>query len=98
MATLKEFAKQYVPKQTKNIAELEVINIEELHIKSATATDSEGKDFTYNYVEKDNAEYRVPNSVVAEIKEIVAAKPDTKMLKVVRSGSGLNTKYKVIQL
>lgn len=97
MATLKESAETYERKQTKNIADLDEVPLD-LEVYKGEGTDSDGKTFTYNYVELNEEHYRVPNSVLEEMKAILEAKPDTKLVKVKKTGEGLGTKYKVIQL
>ena len=99
MATLKEEAQAYEPQQTKNIADLEVVNIDEVNVlESEEKKDKDGKPFRYKYFVKDGEKYRVPSSVLEEIQSILEVKPKTKFIKVTKSGSGLNTKYKVIQV
>lgn len=97
MGTLKEEARDYEPKQTKNIADLPEVDVN-LELFDAEGKDTNGKVFKYKYLSLNGEEYRVPASVIAELQEIVKAKPDTVKIKVAKSGSGLNTKYKVIQL
>lgn len=97
MATLKDFATGYQPPQTKNIADLQKVSTD-LEIKFAVAKDAEGEEFTYSYVELNGEKYRVPNSVVGQIKDILQAKPDLKEVKVIKSGAGMQTRYTVIPL
>lgn len=98
MATLKDEAKAYEPRQTKNIAELEVVDVNVEILESEEKTDSQGKKFKYKYFVKDGEEYRVPNSVLEQIQEILKVKPNQEKIKVTKTGTGLATKYKVIQL
>lgn len=97
MPTLKEFAKTYESKKTKNISELSEVPID-LDLKLDTFTDNKGEDISYNYVELNGERYRVPNSVVADLKQILVSKPDCTKVKVSKTGSGLGTKYTVIPL
>jgi hypothetical protein len=97
MATFKEFATAYSPPQTKNIADLPKVSID-LNIQFASAKDSEGEEFVYNFIELNTEKYRVPNSVVGQIKDILQAKPDLKEVKVIKSGTGMQTRYTVIPL
>jgi len=97
MASLKETAEGYEPKQTKNIAELEAVSIsQEFH--KETRKNSSGEEYQISFVIVDGLEYRVPNSVVEQIQEILKQKPELKTVKVTKKGEGLNTKYTVIQL
>jgi len=43
-------------------------------------------------------EYRVPPSVVTQLKAVIEAKPDLASFKVSKSGTGMGTKYQVISL
>jgi hypothetical protein len=97
MGSLKEEAKAYEPKQTKNIADLEQVPVE-LLVQTAKAEDKEGKTFEYRYVELNGEQYRVPPSVIAQLKEVLEARPDMLKFRVKKSGAGLNTKYNVVGL
>lgn len=97
MATLKTSSENYVPQTVKNIADLDTVSVH-AKISQETKVNDEGKDYTYNYIEVNGEKYRVPASVFAELKEILKVKPDLENIKVSKTGSGLNTKYKVIQL
>ena len=97
MATLKEFAMSYESKKTKNISELNEVPID-LSIKGDFFTDNKGEDIPYNYVELNGERYRIPNSVIADLKQILVSKPTCTKVKVSKTGSGLGTKYTVIPL
>lgn len=95
MVTLKDFAKAYTPPQTKNIADLDEVNTE-IDIKAAVGKDADGEDFSYSYIEVNGEKFRVPNSVVAQLKDMLEARPDLKKFKVKKSGAGMQTRYTVI--
>lgn len=98
MATLRDEAKSYIPKQTKNISELPSVPMD-IEIKSGEGINQEGKTFNYKYIEIGTEEYRVPNVVIGQIKDILEANPNVKTFKVKRSGEGkTGTRYTVIQL
>jgi hypothetical protein len=98
MASLKDTAKGYVPKQTKNIADLDVVSVE-LDVKhDGQGIDNDGKEFIYSYVELNGEEYRVPNSVVGQLKDILDENPNLSKFKVKRTGEGLKTRYTLIPL
>ena len=97
MASIKESAKKYESKQTKNIADLKSVDLD-LVIFEGKATDREGKDFTYNYIEVGGEEYRIPDQVLKDLKAILEKKPTLKNFSVIRQGTGINTKYTVIPL
>jgi len=94
---IKEFAKEYVPTQMNNIADLEVVRAD-AEIKKETRKDQNNEDYTVMFIVVDNEEYRVPSSVVTQLKTLVESKPDLTSFKVVKTGTGMNTKYQVIPL
>ena len=98
MATLKDFAKSFIPKQTKNIADLNevVTDIEIYH--DGKGTDKDGKDFTYSYVKLNNEEYRIPDLVIGQLKDLLESNPKMTKFKVKKTGEGLKTRYTVIPL
>ena len=97
MPNIKESARAFVPKQTKNIADLEFVNLE-WGVEDRQGTDKDNKPFDYKVVVKDGEDYRIPASVLNAIKTIVEAKPNQKTVKVIKKGTGMNTEYTVIQL
>lgn len=97
MATIKETAQVYQPQQTKNIADLNEVTVD-LQLHDGEGTDDEGKPFTYKYVELNNEKYRVPGSVIGQIKTQLEANPNMAKFKVKKDGAGLNTRYTVIPL
>jgi len=97
MATLSEEAQAYEPKKTKNIADLEVVPLD-VKIEDREGIDKKGEPFHYKVAVLNNEDYRIPNSVLSTIKEILAAKPEVKAVKVIEKGEGLNTEYTVIPL
>ena len=96
MGTLKEEAKVYEPQQTLNIADLDKIPID-LEIFSGEGKNKEGEPFFYKYAKIDGKEYRVAGSILGGIKAILAKIPNLKFVSVIKQGSGMNTRYTVIQ-
>ena len=94
MASLKETAQGYIPKQTLNIADLDRVDIS-FPVEDRTGTDSEGKEFSYKVMIANNLEYRIPNTVLEEIKKILELKPEVNFVNVTKAGSGLSTRYSV---
>ena len=94
MGNLRDEAQAYTPKQTLNIADLDRVDLT-WNLEDRSGTDSEGKEFDYKVMVVNSIEYRVPNSVLEEVKKILKLKPDTKFVKVSKSGSGLSTRYSV---
>lgn len=97
MAKLGEEAMAYEPKKTKNIADLEVVSLFQ-EVEERNGTDKNGKDFSYKVIVIANEEYRVPNSVLADIKALKEVKPDLKTVRVIKKGQGLNTEYTVVPM
>jgi len=92
MATLKEEAKEFEPKQTKNIADLKTVSVD-LVLEDETEVE-----FPYKFITIDNERYRVPSSVIANLKAILEENQDLKTFKVKKTGEGLKTEYTVIPL
>lgn len=94
MTSLKEAAKGYEPKLTLNIADLDKVDLS-FPMEDRTGTDKQGVDFEYKVMIANSQEYRVPNTVLEEIKKILKLKPETKFVRVSKKGSGLATSYSV---
>ena len=92
--TLKETAKDYVPKRTLNVTDLDRVDLS-FPMEDRVGTTKEGKDFDYQVMVINGQEYRVPATVLEEIQKILKLKPETKFVKVTSTGSGLNTTYSV---
>lgn len=97
MATLRSKAKAYEPKKTLNICDLKSVSTE-LDIVTKKFNKDDGEEFSVNVVEVDGLEYRVPMTVVQQLKELLADNPDMLSFKVRKSGEGMKTKYTVIPL
>jgi hypothetical protein len=94
MTSLKETAQAYQPKTTLNITDLDRVDLS-FPIEEREGTDKEGKSFTYKVMVVNGIDYRVPNSVLEEIKKMLDLKPDLSHVKVTSTGTGLNTRYSV---
>ena len=101
MVTLKETAQAYEPKHTLNIADLEKFDISE-PIEERDGKDNEGKSFNYKVLVRDGEDYRIPNTVIESIKNILEANAkhgkELETFSVEKSGEGMNTKYQVVSL
>jgi len=98
MASLKEGAQGYEPSKTKNIAELEAVSVEQEFFLNEKRKNSKDEEYLMSYIVVGGEEYRVPNSVLEQLKVILEAKPDLKTFKVTKKGELLKTSYTVIQL
>jgi len=96
MPTIKEAAQQYEPKTTKNIADLPEVDIDAMQLEDREGTDNNGEKFQYKVVVVNNEEYRVPGSVIGDIKGILTKNPNLKRVSVSKSGSGMSTRYQVV--
>ena len=97
MTTIGEHAQAYEPKRMKNIADLEAVSTQQI-VKSEVRKDNDNEDYEVTFIVIDSEEFRVPNSVLAQLKTMFKEKPDMKTFKVVKEGEGLNTKYTVVPL
>ena len=94
---LAEEARQYEPKETKNIADLDVVSID-IDVYEVTANEGTAEEFKYKACKIDNVEHRVPLTVLKQLKTFLEEKPHMKTFKVKKQGEGLNTTYTVIPL
>jgi len=101
MAKLFEEAKAYEPQQTKNIADLEEVSVDlDIEDDEFEFTDKDGnsKVVKQKVALIGKEKYRVPNSVLHQLKVMLEDSPTLKKFKVKRAGSGLNTEYIVIPI
>lgn len=96
MGTIKDEAKEYQPKQMKNISEMEVVRTD-LEVTNETFGEGDDK-FTAKVTVINGEKYRVPISVLRSLKTILEIKPDLKTFQVRKSGTGMNTEYTVIPI
>lgn len=95
--TIKDAANNYESKATKNITELKSVSTD-LVIQKLEGKDTLGEFYSYNYIEIDDQKYRVPDSVLNNLKAILQKKPTLKNFAVSKQGEGRMTKYTVIPL
>jgi hypothetical protein len=97
MATLRESAKEYEPKTTLSIADLPEVSTE-LDNEEREFQNKTGKKFTIKVIVVDGVDYRVPEMVLKQLKEMIDAKPGMTKFRVKKTGEGLKTSYTVIPL
>lgn len=97
MTTIRQKAKAYTPKQTKNISDLKEVSTE-LDINETSFMNKDGEKIVMQVIEVNGEEYRVPDSVVKQLKELISEMPGLTKFKVKKSGEGLKTSYTVIPL
>lgn len=95
--TIKEEAMAYSPKKTKNVADLAFVPISMI-IQQRTGKDKDGKEFNYKVIVQDGEEYRVPETVLGDLKNILVVKPKLSAFKVIKTGTGMNTNYTVVPI
>jgi hypothetical protein len=96
MTKLSELATNYVaPTMTENIADAGLFSID-VEVTEETHTKKDGETFTVNVASINGKKYRVPSSVLEGIKAIMSVRKDVKMISIIKTGSGMNTKYQVI--
>jgi len=100
MSKISEYVKDYEPTtKTKNIAELDKVSTDlELQDDDYEFTkDGETKTVKQKVIVVDGENYRVPVTVLQQLKILIEDDPDLKSFKVKRSGSTKDdTRYQVI--
>lgn len=97
MTTLKSKSEQYTAPTTLNVSELKRISVD-VEIFEKTGQKKDGEVFSYHAIEINKQEYRVPISVLKQLKEHLSENKNLKYFKVNKSGSGFDTTYIVIPL
>jgi len=92
MSNLKETAEKYEAPKLRNVADLEFISTdwevqEELDVE-----------FPYKYIMFNGERYKINNSIIADIKQILIVSPNITKFKVIKKGEGLKTKYTTLPL
>ena len=98
MGNFKKEAEDYQPTKVKNISDLSRVDVDNV-VLTETKSRDDGSSFTYKFIVVDGEEYRVPNTVISALKEILEEKPKLKTFKVKRTGTTKeDTRYTVIPL
>jgi len=92
MTNLKQTALEYSSIQILNIADLKEVSIE-LDVKEESDCE-----FPYKFIEIEGKKYRVPASVLINLKAMLEDNPNMEKFRVKKSGEGMNTSYTVIPL
>jgi len=96
MTNIIDEAKAYEPKQMKNIADLEKVPTT-IEVFDKDFRDTDGKPFSVKVVTIDGEDYRVPVSVLKDLKVLWGDSPGMKFFKVIRTGEGMKTVYTTIK-
>ena len=101
MAKLGEYAKEHVSATaTKIITDLPEVSVD-LDLQDDSfefEKDGETKTVNQKVVVINEEKYRVPTSVINQLKVILEDSPNLKKFKVKSSGTGMDTRYQVIPL
>ena len=97
MTTIKQVAQETKElEKTKNIAELEKVSVD---MEVFTEQRGEGdKAFEIDLIKVEDQEYRVPKSVLRQLKTLIENKPEMTEFQVLKSGEGMETSYQVVPL
>ena len=93
MGTIKDEALQYESKaKVKNISTLQSVET------NLVVFDELNAEFPYKYIEVEGSRYKMPLSVLNDLKAILEENPNLKKFKVKKQGEGMDTTYTVIPL
>jgi len=92
MTTLKEIAQNYSSKQILNIADLEIVDV------NVEILEDNECEFPFSFILQDDNKYRVPKSVLIDLKAMLEDNPKMVKFRVKKTGEGMNTSYTVIPL
>ncbi len=100
MGSIKEEAQAYEGRSTRTVDELEKVSVDLVLTDDEYDIEEDGKTKTVKQkiFNIDGEDYRVPNSVLRDLKIILADNPSIKFFKVKKVGEGLKTNYTVIPL
>ena len=97
MVKLSEEAKTYEPVEIKNISELDKIPVD-VDVRTETYDREDGSSFEAKVITVNEKDYKVPLTVLKQLKAILEEKADLKHFKVAKKGEGLKTEYTTIPL
>jgi len=96
--TLKQEAEEHEsPSKTKNISELNQISVDVVVVED-NFVNKEGEEVKQKVIVVEGEKYRVPVSVIKQLKIHLEDNPKLQKFKVRSTGSGMDTAYTVIPL
>ena len=102
MTNIGESAKAYEPPKTLNISDLDEVSVDlNIQDKAFDVKESDGtvkETIHQKIIEIDGKEYRVPNSVLKQLKVLLEDNPSLKKFKVLKTGEGMQTIYQVVPI
>jgi hypothetical protein len=93
--TLRQMAQDAKEVQTQNIADAGIFPID-IAIETKEFTKTDGETFTVNIAVVNEVPYRVPTSVLLQLKALLEDMPELQQVKVLKTGSGMSTQYQVV--
>ena len=96
MTSIKQEAEAYEPTTTRNISELESVSVD-IEVYDKTFKQGTPEEFSVKLALIEGEEYRIPLTVLRDLKAILESKPDMKTFRVNKSGQGMGTTYTVIR-
>jgi len=81
--------------KTLNIADLDSFRLEE-PTELRTKENKEGEKYSYKVLIRNDKEYRIPWNVLEDMKELLKNNKELIAFQVLKSGSGLDTRYRTI--
>ena len=98
MTSIKTAAQEYETSAMQNISVLDSVSVD-VDVKEETRENSAGESYKVNFIEVEGVKYRVPFTVIKNLKSILAKKPALKTFCVSRQGTTKDdTTYTVIPL
>ena len=94
--TLSDVATNYVEKKALNVVDLDEINTKD-KVLTHSGIDTTGKAYEYKYILREDIRYRVPISVIIQIKALMESS-DVTTFKVTAKGEGMRKRYTTIPL
>jgi hypothetical protein len=97
MTTMREAANKYEAPKTLNICELQKVSTE-IDIQHKVVGSGTPDAFEYDFISVSGKDYRVPKTVIKQLKQQLSIRKDAVWFKVLRDGTGMNTEYTVVLL
>ena len=95
MTTIKQMANDYISQEIKTVDQAGIISVD---LETIEKVFNEGKqdEFSAIITEIDGVEYRVPKTVLKQLKQLLTDDDSFDKFKVIKSGTGKNTTYQVV--
>lgn len=97
MESIKQAAETHEDVNVKNVADLDKVSVD-VELKEEIVDEGKPTEWSYKYFELDGEKYKMPITVLSQLKDHIAQNPDLKFFRVNKKGEGLKTKYTAIPL